>query len=210
MDKYFSKLNILPQDKIIKEMRKYAKTNKVPIINDDGLAFILKIIELVNPKKFLEIGTAIGFCCINLAVSNQNILVDTIERDEVMYNEAIKNIKAANLDNRIRVFHQDALEIDLNVLNDEYDVIFIDGAKAQYIKFFEKFEGKLSENGIIITDNLLFHGLVSSPNKIKNRNLKQLVQKIDSFNSWLSKNKKYNTSFFDIGDGIAVSKKVNK
>lgn len=210
MDDYFTELNNLPQNKIIKAMRKYAKTNKVPIINDDGLTLMLELVDLIKPKRFLEIGTAIGFCSICVALHNEEVIIDTIERDQVMYQEAINNISSLKLDSRINIFHIDALEIDLNLLHKEYDIIFIDAAKAQYTKFFEKFESLLSENGIIITDNLLFHGLVSNRDNIQSKNLKSLVKKIDSFNHWLKNKKDFKTTFLNIGDGIAISKRVKK
>ena len=210
MNNYFDDLNILPNNKVISEMRKYAKTNKVPIINDDGLTLMLTLIDLIKPKKFLEIGTAIGFCSICIASYDNNILIDTIERDEVMYEEAIKNIHSAKLNHQINVFHADALEFDISNLSNDYDMIFIDAAKAQYIKFFEKYELLLNDEGIIITDNLLFHGLVVNRSNIENKNLKSLVTKIDYFNYWLKKNKYYSTRFLNIGDGLAISRRVKK
>lgn len=210
MNNYFNDLNILPHNKVISDMRKYAKTNKVPIINDDGLTLMLTLVDLIKPKKFLEIGTAIGFCSICIASYDDNILIDTIERDEVMYEEAIKNIHNAKLNQQINVFHADALEFDISNLSNDYDMIFIDAAKAQYIKFFEKYELLLNDEGIIITDNLLFHGLVVNRSNIENKNLKSLVTKIDYFNYWLKKNKYYSTRFLNIGDGLAISRRVKK
>lgn len=210
MNNYFNDLNILPHNKVISDMRKYAKTNKVPIINDDGLTLMLTLIDLIKPKKFLEIGTAIGFCSICIASYDNDILIDTIERDEVMYEEALKNIGNAKLNQQINVFHADALEFDISNLSNDYDMIFIDAAKAQYIKFFEKYELLLNDEGIIITDNLLFHGLVVNRSNIENKNLKSLVTKIDYFNYWLKKNKFYNTRFLNIGDGLAISRRVKK
>lgn len=210
MNNYFDDLNILPHNRIINEMKKFAKTNKVPIINDDGLTLMLTLVDLIKPKKFLEIGTAIGFCSVCIATYDNDVLIDTIERDEEMYLQAVNNIKLAKLDDRINVHHADALDFDFRNLESNYDMIFIDAAKAQYSKFFEKYESLLSDEGIIITDNLLFHGLVVNRSSIENRNLKALVSKIDYFNYWLKKNKKYETKFLNIGDGVAISRRVKK
>ena len=110
-----------------------------------------------------------------------------------------------NLEDRINLIFKDALDISIN---DKFDLIFIDAAKAQNIKFFEKFEYNLKSGGYIITDNLNFHGLVSMDVKdIKSRNLRQLVRKINDYKRFLEKNSRYVTRFIDVGDGISVSRK---
>ena len=93
-------------------------------------------------------------------------------------------------------------------LDEKYDLIFIDAAKAQNRKFFEKFENNLKDNGTIITDNMNFHGLVDQEvEEGISRNLRQLVKKIRAYHTFLQENDKYETDFLDIGDGIAVSVK---
>lgn len=208
MREYFNELNNFSTNKVVKEMYKYAKSNKVPIISDDGLLYILQLIRLTNAKKILEIGTAIGYSSINMALINENIIVDTIERDSEMFKLACDNIKNAKVDKQITIINADALEVDEKILHNDYDLIFIDAAKAQYIKFFQKYEKLLNNKGIIVSDNLLFHGLVETNNKIDSKNLRALISKIKEYNSWLSKNKNYRTTFLEIGDGMAVSEKI--
>ncbi len=210
MNEYFQKLNNLPSNKVIKEMLKYAETNKIPIINEQGLALILQLVDLMKPKRFLEIGTAIGYCSINLATYNQEIAIDTIEKNNELYEIAIKNVNDAKLSGRINVLIGDALSFDTTQINYLYDIIFIDAAKAQYIHFFEKYAPLLNENGVIICDNLLFHGLVEQTTPIVNKNLRHLVEKIRSYNAWLAKQKGFRTTFLDIGDGMSITSKVKK
>ncbi len=181
----------------------YAKENNVPIIQKEGLNFLIEYIKQNNVKTILEIGTAIGYSSINMALVSDDIQITTIERNEKMYKQAIKNIKDFNLENRINVIYGDALD---TVVQDKYDLIFIDAAKAQYIKFFEKYKQNLQINGTIITDNLNFHGLALHPEEIHSKNLKALVRKINNYKDFLINNKKFNTTFYEIGDGIAVSK----
>lgn len=181
----------------------YAKENNVPIIQKEGLNFLIEYIKQNNVKTILEIGTAIGYSSINMALVSDDIQITTIERNEKMYKQAIKNIKDFNLENRINVIYGDALD---TVIQDKYDLIFIDAAKAQYIKFFEKYKQNLQMNGTIITDNLNFHGLALHPEEIHSKNLKALVRKINNYKDFLINNKKFNTTFYEIGDGIAVSK----
>ena len=122
-----------------------------------------------------------------------------------MYEEAINNIESFNLSSRINVIYSDALDVELK---DKYDLIFIDAAKSQYIKFFNKFKENLSDNGVIVTDNLSFHGLVKDSSNCS-RNTKQLVNKIKKYIEFLKDNKEYETEFISIGDGISITKKVN-
>ena len=102
----------------------------------------------------------------------------------------------------------DALEIANEELPiQKYDVIFIDAAKAQYQKFFEKYEPLLKEDGMIISDNLIFHGHIFDNNQKQSRNLKQLVRKINRYNDWLANHPDYDTLLLPIGDGVAISLK---
>lgn len=188
----------------IKDLEEYAKINHVPIMLKDGIEFLTDYIKKNNIKSILEIGTAIGYSSIKMALVNDDIKITTIERDSNMYNEALKNIKAFNLDNRINVIYSDALDVELN---DKYDLIFIDAAKSQYIKFFNKFKDNLNTNGVIITDNLSFHGLVEDSSNCS-RNTRQLVNKIKKYIEFLKDNKEYKTEFISIGDGISITKKI--
>ena len=189
-------------DNLIKEMESYAEEKNIPIMQKKGIDFLCKIIEKGDINNILEIGTAIGYSAIKIANVNKDINVTSIERDQDRYMEALKNIKKAKLDKRINVIFGDALDINLE---DKYDLIFIDAAKSQYINFFNKFKENLNPNGIIITDNLSFHGLVEQKERIESRNLRQLVGKIRKYIDFLNDNKEFKTKFYKVGDGIAVS-----
>ena len=191
----------------IRKIEDYAIKNNIPIMQKDGIEFLLDYIKTNNIKKILEIGTAIGYSSIRMALLDNSISVTTIERDIERYNEAIKNIKELNLENRINIINKDALEVELK---DKFDLIFIDAAKAQNIKFFEKYKYNLKENGTIITDNMYFHGLIFKEEKeIESRNLRQLMRKLKNYHNFLKENKEFKTEFINLGDGIAITKKNN-
>lgn len=184
-------------------LEKYAKKYDIPIMQKDGIQFLTNFIKDNNIKNILEIGTAIGYSAIKMALVDNNINIVSIERDEDRYNKAVKNVKKFKLNDRIKIIKDDAFNVELN---DKFDLIFIDAAKAQSIKFFNKFEKNLNKNKYIITDNLKFHGLVES-DEILSKNLRQLVKKIKDYIQFLKENNNYETTFYDIGDGISVSKK---
>ena len=189
----------------VKQIKKYAISENIPIMQDDGISFLTTFIIKNQIKTVLEIGTAIGYSAIEMALASPNLKIVSIERDEKRYLEAVKNIKKLQLEDRITLIFKDALEVKLE---DKFDLIFIDAAKSQSIHFFENFSKNLNDNGYIITDNLNFHGYVNkNEEEIKSKNLRALVRKIKEYKVYLQENKKYTTEFLEIGDGISISKK---
>lgn len=195
----------IEKENLIREMRTYAEAENVPIMQRDGINFLVEQIIKKDVKNILEIGTAIGYSTIIMAFVRDNIKITSVERDEKRYLKAVKNVKKAHLEDRINLIFNDALEVNIK---DKYDLIFIDAAKAQNIKFFEKFKDNLNEKGLIITDNMNFHGLTEKEEEIKSRNLRALVRKIKNYRKYLEENTEFKTEFLNIGDGIAISKRV--
>lgn len=188
----------------IKQIEKYASDYNIPIMQKSGINFLTKYINENNVKNILEIGSAIGYSAIKMALSNDKVKITTIEKDNDRYMQALKNIKDFDLDKRITLVSGDALDINLE---DKYDLIFIDAAKGQYIRFFEKYKKNLNKNGVIISDNMEFHGLVEQEERIESKNLRQLVNHIRDYISFLKDNTEFNTIFYKVGDGISVSSK---
>jgi len=187
----------------IKELKEYAKENNVPIMMDDGINFLTTFVIKHQIKNVLEVGTAIGYSAIMMALANPTLKVTSIERDEERYLEALKNVKKFQLEDRITLIYNDAEEVSLT---DKYDLIFIDAAKGKNMAFFKKFSKNLAKNGFIITDNISFHGYVEKDeSEIKTRNLRGLVRKIKDYIKFLKENEEFKTVLYDTGDGIAVS-----
>lgn len=189
-------------DHRIEEMEEYATLHHVPIMEHDGINFLLYYIKTNHIQTILELGTAIGYSAIRMCLVDSNITVTTIERDRERYEEAIRNIQKFGLENRITVLFQDAFDVELN---DTFDLIFIDAAKSQYVKFFEKFEKNLSQNGVIVSDNLNFHGLVHTDEMTLSRNVRGMVRKLNQYIDFLKNNPYYETTIYDIGDGVGIS-----
>lgn len=187
-------------------LKEMAKRDNVPIIQEEAMEYLIAFINKKGIKSILEIGTAIGYSSINMALINNDIRVVTIERDKEYYIKALKNIGDFNLEEQIKVINEDAL--NCNII-DKFDLIFIDGAKSQYINFFLRYQNNLKKNGYIITDNLNFHGLVDKVDKIESKNLRSLVNKIKKYRCFLKDNKDFQTTFINIGDGLSISKRRN-
>ncbi len=194
---------------MIMEMEEYASEKNVPIIEKKSIAFIMKYIREHNIKNILEIGSAIGYSAILMASSNKDCFVTTIERDEERYMECLKNVKRCGLDKSINVVFQDALDVNLSE-DLKFDLIFIDAAKGQYTKFFEKYKYFLKDGGTIISDNIKFHGFVGNSKDIESKNLKSMVEKLENYIDFLKSNEEFDTTFYDVGDGLSVSVKKNE
>lgn len=190
-------------NKII-EMEAYAEKYDIPIMQKESIEYIGRKIKSINAKNILELGTAIGYSTICFANVSGDIKITSIERNEERYNEAVKNVNDINYNNRINLIFADALEIDLT---DKYDLIIIDAAKGKNIDFFNKYKKNLNKNGIIIFDNMNFHGLVGKSDSIKSKNLKSLVKKIEVFREFISVQEDYYAEFIEVGDGLCICEK---
>lgn len=209
MDKYLEQLNRSIQKYDGTELEIYAKENHVPIIEYDSLMVLKLLIKTSKIKTILEIGTAIGYSSIQMASIDDQIYIDTIERNDEMFKLATANIMKYGKETQINVHHCDALEINLGELKKKYDLIFIDAAKVQSLKFFNRFSPLLSENGIIVTDNILFHGCVAKQNDLT-KNVLNMVKKIDAYNHYLANLETFDTIYISTGDGLAVTTRREK
>ena len=189
----------------IDKIKKKALDEHIPIIMDDTLEVVGKILEDNRPNKILEIGTAVGYSAIRFSrYLNDNGFIDTIERDKERVEEARQNIKDLNLEEKIHIYEGDAWEI-LPTLIGPYDVVFIDAAKGKYPIFLSEALRMLNNNGIIIADNVLYKGYVMSDyNKHKQRTA---VRGLREFLKNLNENENLTTDIIEAGDGLAISRK---
>lgn len=200
--------NLIPaRNGLLEEMEAYARDNGVPIMELAGIEALLQILRLQNPKAILEVGTAIGYSALRMSYAVPDAKIVTIERDEERLQLAEQFISRSGQDKEILIIKGDALEVEAEVsIHAPYDAIFIDAAKGQYKKFFELYSRYLHEDGIIITDNVLFKGLVCEDD-IENKRIRNLVKKINDFNHWLMEHPDYHSVILPVGDGVAISKK---
>lgn len=191
---------------IFNQIKQNALERHIPIIMDDTLDAIAKILEKNKPTRILEIGTAVGYSaiCFSKYLADGG-KIDTIERDEERILEAHKNIKDMQLENVIHIFEGDALEI-LPTLTDKYDMVFIDAAKGKYPFFLKEALRLLNRDGIIFADNILYKGYVMSDyNKHKQRTA---VRNLREYIKETTENQELETKILEVGDGLAISKKI--
>ena len=189
------------------KIKERALEEHIPIIMDDTLEVIEKQLEIFKPNRILEIGTAVGYSAICFSeFLNKNGKIDTIERELDRVNEAKINIKKAEIEQKINIIEGDAVEI-LPTLNEKYDMIFIDASKGKYPFFLKESLRLLNANGIIFADNVLYKGYVLSDyNKHKQRTA---VRNLREFLKELQENKELDTKILEVGDGLAIAKKIN-
>ena len=192
--------------KTIEQIKEKALEDHSPIIMDDTLEVVGKILEDKKPDRILEIGTAVGYSAIRFSkYLSDNGYIDTIERDEERISEAKQNIKDLNLEENIHIYEGDALEV-LPTLTGPYDVVFIDAAKGKYPIFLSEALRMLASHGIIVADNVLYKGYVMSDyNKHKQRTA---VRGLREFLKELTENENLTTEILEVGDGLAISKKM--
>ena len=183
---------------LFEEMEHYAKENNVPIMLKEGINYLTNFVKDKGIKNILEVGTAIGYSTIKLR--NEGCSITSIERDIDRYEIAKDNVKKSGFDN-ISLIFGDALDVEIFNL---YDLIFIDAAKGKNIDFINKFKDNLKDNGYIIIDNVDFHGLVGNSDKIKSRNLRSLVRKIEKFLDYLDNQGEFIVEKVSVGDGLII------
>ena len=195
---------------MIEEIKSEALDKKVPIIKDGGLLFLLDLIKKENAKEILELGTAVGYSSLNMSYISDDIHIDTIEKNEEMYLKALENIKNEHKENQINVYFTPIEEFKTDKM---YDLIFVDAAKAQYGKYMEQFLPNLKEDGVMLFDNMVFHGMIYDIENIKSRGTRALVRKIVKFRELVSNDTRFDIMLYDkVGDGLLVlrRKKVGR
>ena len=188
----------------LEKIKQKALQEHIPIIMDETLEVIEKYLKENPPKRILEIGAAVGYSamCFSEFLADGG-KIDTIERDEERIKEAKINFKNVGVEEKIKLYEGDAVEI-LPTLNEKYDMVFIDAAKGKYPFFLKEALRMINENGIIFADNILYKGYVMSDyNKHKQRtavrNLREYIKEV-------SESPNLETEILEVGDGLAISR----
>lgn len=193
---------------MIAEIKRKALENYVPIVRDETIKKIIEVLKENNIKNILEIGTAVGYSGI-VMLQNSQAYLTSIEKNRERYFEAKENFEKCGLLNRVELIEGDAsLELEKLVTKEkQFDFIFLDGPKGQYIKYYPYLKKLLSKGGILFADNILMNGLTEDDSRVNHKN-RTMVRNMKNFVETLKNDKDFITKFYEIDDGFSISKLI--
>jgi len=199
--------SLIEEDEEIAKFRKESEDRNIPIIHEEVANFIKVILHLHKPLKILELGTAVGFSSFFMAkiIDRDDLVIKTVERRDSFIDEASNNLEKLKYKGNIEILHGDALNI-LENLEDTFDLIFIDAAKSKYLDFLPYCFKLLKKDGIIISDNVLYKGMIANDDLVERRQ-KTIVRKMRKYLKTISNHPSMESSILPLGDGLAITVK---
>jgi len=185
-------------------LKVYAEENNVPITKDDTIQFIVDYINTHKVQTILEIGTAIAYGSINMAMCESVKYIDTVEISNENYTQAISNIEKYNMTHKINAKLIDA-KYFLEECNSKYDLIYLDGPKGQYINYLPRLIELLNNGGTIIADNIFFHGMVTGE-IVTPSSCRAMINGLRQYIEAITHDERLETHIYSMGDGIAVTR----
>ncbi len=201
--KYTASLVQLHIDSRIAERRAEALARGIPVADDETLQFLLLTLTAFQPKRILEIGTAVGLSSVAMLYACPNARLTTMELEEERYVEAKGNFADFGVTERVNAYLGDAGEI-LAMMDGEFDFVFLDGPKAQYEKYLFDLKRLMKKGAILFADDVLLYGWVSGAEPTPQKR-HSIVEKIRSYLDTVTKDEDFITSVLDVGDGVALS-----
>lgn len=190
-------------DRLLAEMRRFAADNHVPIISPEGAVLLARTVASQQPRRIVEVGTAIGYSTLLMAAQAPAATILSFERDPIRVTVARDYIGRSPYANRITVLEGDAAEL-LGSLSGQYDLVFIDAAKGQYLDYLLKLLANLTPGAVIISDNVLFRGWVTG-NQPCPRRFRTIVKRLRQYLDFLTNDDRFTTTVHPVGDGVAIS-----
>ncbi len=199
-------LELMPMNNLLlAELYQYGIDNRIPIMDLLSMHHVAFLSQLIKPQIIIEVGTAIGFSAIWLALANPDATIHTIERNEKMVETARINIERAELTKRVIIHAGDAIDLIPEMPRSQF--VFVDAAKGKYRDFYELAFPLLDGGGLFVFDNILFRGYVADEAEVA---AKPMMRKLDDFNRFLAEDERVATNFLTVGDGLAVARKLGE
>ncbi len=197
------------KDSQLGDLERRAREEKFPVAEPETADLLEILCMIKQPEKILEIGTCIGFSALLMLSAAPNAKITTIERNPVMIPPARENFRKFNAEESITMLEGDAVDILKTLPDNSYDFIFLDAAKGQYPTFYKECQRLLQKNGIIITDNVLFNGMVATGIPDIRRN-KTIINRLNEFLNTLEQDTDMKTVILPISDGVTVSYRTDR
>lgn len=192
---------------LLAEMKAYGEANHVPIININGLAVLEKAVAARKPRRVLEIGTAIGYSTLYIADNAApEVEIVSLELSEERAAEARAFVDRSPYGQQIRIITGDAGE-NIQKLTGFFDMVFIDAAKGQYPDYFRKIYPLLTEDALVVADNVLFRGYVRGDVPAPRR-FRTIVKRLREYIAMVTDSGEFQTEIYENGDGLAVSQRL--
>ena len=201
--KYTASLVKLHIDERIQARREDALRRGIPVADDETLNFLVVLLQAIQPKHILEVGTAVGLSGAAMLSVCPNARLTTMELEEERYLEAKQNFADFGISDRVNAYMGDAGEI-LAMMDGEYDFVFLDGPKAQYEKYLFDLKRLMKPGATLFADDVLLYGWVSGEEPTPHKR-QSIVDKIRSYLHTITEDKDFSTSVINIGDGVALS-----
>lgn len=190
------------------QLQKTSYEKEVPIIPKDVVQFLGVVLSIIKPKKILEIGMAVGFSASYMTVFLQEGgHLTTIDRFDVMIKQARENFKRLGVEDKVTILEGNANDI-LPTLDEQYDFIFMDAAKGQYIQILPDVLRLLKKGGVIIADDILQEGRVAQAYEEVPKRQRTIHKRMNEFLNEITNNPKLESSILTIGDGVAFIQKI--
>ena len=199
-----AKLNIPDVGEEISALRKSAFEREIPTSDDETLCVLLTLLKAIKPQSILELGTATGISGIAMLKACPAAKLVTVEKNEEFFREAVQNFKNTGVLGRVRAISGDAGEEISKLENNSFDLIFLDCAKVQYIKYLPRLKELLKDGGTLIADDILLFGYITGEAEVPKKR-KMLVEHIKEYISAVQADRDFTTSIINAGNGLAVS-----
>jgi predicted O-methyltransferase YrrM len=204
IDEYLTGLAHYPETPVMKEMRETAKKLELPVLRPAAAAFLNVLVQLRKPSSILEIGTSIGYSgLVMLNAMGPAGHLTTAEIDEDILQTARENFDRHGVSERVTLIGGDGGDV-LHYMEDTFDMIFLDGPKAQYLLYLPDCIRLLSPGGLLVCDDVLFYGMVAKDELVLRRKI-TIVKRMRKFLNAISNHPQLDTTIVPIGDGISVS-----
>lgn len=189
------------------ELEELAHENGVPVIPHETVVFLQFLLKQKQPKNVLEIGTAIGFSASLMAETlSEDAKITTIDRFPVMIEKAKKNFEKLGLTDQVTLLEGDAADL-LSSLEGPYDFIFMDSAKSKYITFLPECLRLLSDDGVLMVDDVFQAGTVLQPIEEIPRKNRSIHRHLNEFLEEITKSSELTSTLLPLGDGVALISK---